>query len=291
MIHAYRLVQQYANEQPPSRMFAARSDGLGRDVAPMPSPADKHIMTCVTSFPIYYWSMEALKKASSWTVGSDKDKIMTTFERIHESRGAIHFFDEVQIVDNSELGPVPCVGLIRYGKDMIGMLYVQANWDWDDLSHKYMHYNIYFVNGSSFTDFYQTILFMWESWAISPVEAEAKPFMKQNFKGVDNKTVKAYRRNPVRVVTLRKLVSPTTDAGITKQRAEMDAALDRVGDKHVIGVQFDVRGHTRNQWYPAEGKHRLIWVSGYTKGKDKPRREGTTVHKVISRSEGMTAGG
>lgn len=294
MLHAHKMLQRYAGEQVPARMFAAKPDGTGRDVMPlppdvMPSP---NLMKVALTFPVYYWAMDALIKASAWTVedGMTKEKIKDIFDRIIKSHGAVHFFDTPQIVDNAELGPVPVIGMIRYGQELFALLYVEQGFDWDRLDHSYFAYNIYFVNGSTFAEFYQTMLFMWEGWASMPVEASVKP-VEAPRKGVDQKTLKSYRRNPLRVVTLRKVVQPTSDTIINAKRTSLEESLTRAGASHVIGVQFDVRGHTRNQWYPAEGVHRVIWVEGYTKCKDKPRVDRATVHKVISRSEGMTAGG
>lgn len=287
MLHAHMLVKQYAAEQVPTQMFAAKADGIGRDYLPLPVPANPNLMKMVLDYPVYYWSLEALVKASTWTFAPNPEELKEHFKRILKVPGAIHFFDTPQKVHNAAHGLIDCIGMIRYDKHMIAMLYVHEGcFNWDNLSDKYMNFNIYFVNGSTFAEFHQTMLIMWEGWANLPVEANVKTFDKNPnmMRGIDQKTRKSYHKNPVRVVTLQKVIKSVDGAVITAKRIAMEQSLGAAGKSHVINVQFDVRGHTRNQWYPSEGKHRVIWVEPFIKGKDKPRKEEqAVVHKVIDR--------
>lgn len=280
MIHAHKLVQEYAACAVPTKMFAARSDGLGREHFDLPMMPNPNLMKMVLDYPVYYWSQEALVKGSSWTVGTEKSVISRRMNKAALKKGAIHFFDTIQYVDNSEVGVVPCVGIIRYSTDMFAMLYVHDNFNWDNLSHGIRTFNVYFVNGSKFSEFYKTWLLMLEAYAETPIECDTvkMELTPKRTKGIDLKTRKKYRQNPVRVVTLRKLVRKTNE-----ERDTMEGLLTKAGAGNTIGVQFDVRGHTREQWYPSEGKHRTIWVESYTKGKGKPQKERTTINKVVDR--------
>lgn len=280
MIHAHKMVQEYAACAVPTKMFAARSDGLGRDHFDLPTTPNPNLMKMVTDFPVYYWGHEALVKGSSWTAGVEKATISKRMTKATLNKGAIHFFDTLQYVDNSEMGIVPCVGIIRYNKDLFAILYVYDDFNWDNLSHGIRTFNIYFINGSSFAEFYLTWTLMLEAYAETPIECETvkMELTPKRAKGIDRKTQKRYRQNPVRVVTLRKVVRKAND-----KRDTLEGLLEKAGAGHTIGVQFDVRGHTREQWYPSEGRHRTIWVESYTKGKDKPRVERAIINKVVDR--------
>lgn len=68
----------------------------------------------------------------------------------------------------------------------------------------------------------------------------------------------------------------------------------REGDSERIGSDLDHRvlvlGHWRRQWYGSKTdeygnsrlgeRYKLVWIEPYVKGKDKPRSERTTVHRV-----------
>jgi hypothetical protein len=46
-----------------------------------------------------------------------------------------------------------------------------------------------------------------------------------------------------------------------------------------------VRGHWREQWYPSEGVHRLIWIEAFVKGpEDRPLIIKDTVFSVVAGS-------
>lgn len=280
MVHAHKMVERYSQESVPNSIFAARADNQGRDHYALPGAVNPRLMKMVRDFPVYYWAHEAFVKGCTWTNGLERATIMKRFRQGLNPRGAVHFFDAPQSVPHSEMGMVPCIGLIRYGKDMITLLYVGEDFDWDNLSHSYFTYNVYFCNGSSFTDFYLAMARMIEAYAQTPLECEAVgvDLDRKRLRGVDRKTLKSYRSNPVRTVVLRKLVRKTTE-----KRKVAEELIDRAGRGNTISVQFDVRGHSREQWYPSEGKHRTIWVEGFTKGRGKSRQKKAVVNKVVDR--------
>ncbi|WP_018505348.1 hypothetical protein [Parafrankia discariae] len=71
--------------------------------------------------------------------------------------------------------------------------------------------------------------------------------------------------SPVRLIHLRRA---TRDQG-----APVDA-----GEAREYTCRWMVRGHWRQQWYPARGVHRPIWINPHLKGPDdKPLRTGETV--------------
>ena len=51
---------------------------------------------------------------------------------------------------------------------------------------------------------------------------------------------------------------------MTLRRASGPHAED--GEGGYLTVQFLVRGHWRNQWYPSLREHRQIWIAPYVKG-------------------------
>jgi hypothetical protein len=268
----------------PDRVFVSNPDGKGREYMPLYDKVvgvSSNLMSKVESFPVYYWSEESLIQGSVWNSGVEASEVYKRMARTITSPGAIHFFDVLQSVHNSELGVMNCVGMIRYEAQLLTMLYVSKDFNWDNLSHGIENYNIYFLREDQFSKFYFTWATMLEAYAKTPLECDTKKFLltPARAKGIDNKTQKSYRRNPVNVVCLRKLVY---DKEALREKAAY--VLREVGSGNTLQVQFDVTGHYRQQWYPSEGKHRTIWIESYTKGKDKPRVIRPTVHKVVERS-------
>jgi hypothetical protein len=73
----------------------------------------------------------------------------------------------------------------------------------------------------------------------------------------------------VRVVTLRRTMG---DGG-----GETDDVFGREWTHRWV-----VRGHWRNQWYPSEGVHRMVWIAPFVKGpEDKPLIVKDTVFSVV----------
>jgi hypothetical protein len=74
------------------------------------------------------------------------------------------------------------------------------------------------------------------------------------------------------VVTLRKVKAITSGGDVVEDES----------DGSYYSVQFPVRGHWRNQWYPSVGQHRQIWIDGFWKGpEDAPVQNSRRVFEVV----------
>jgi hypothetical protein len=77
----------------------------------------------------------------------------------------------------------------------------------------------------------------------------------------------------VTVIQLRKTSSMVS--GGTVDVDEMDR------EQH-YSVQFVVRGHWRNQWYPSKGEHRQVWINPHVKGpEDAPFQPSKRVFELV----------
>lgn len=273
LYHAHNIVAGYAGSRPAGMLYGVK-EGV-RETLPNPYPLPKDIMSRVAKFPVFYWSEDSLVAGTAWYGKAEKDEVGKRFKNILWSDGAVHFFDEPQIVHHPEAGQVPCIGMIRYGRDMVALLYPDdyGEWNWDDLD-RHATYNLYLMLGSTFTEFIHTWTLMLEAYANTPVEASVRSERRPTRpKGVSEATRRSYARNPIQVVILRKLKSK-----------EAKETIRTIGSGRAIEHQFEVRGHPRNQWYASEGVHRTIWIEPYTKGKGLPPKESTpVVHKVVER--------
>lgn len=75
----------------------------------------------------------------------------------------------------------------------------------------------------------------------------------------------------VTVVKLRKTESLSLDP---------TPEYDEEGGGH-LHVQFVVRGHWRNQWFPSKGEHRQVWINPYIKGpEDAPFQASKRVYEL-----------
>jgi hypothetical protein len=75
------------------------------------------------------------------------------------------------------------------------------------------------------------------------------------------------------VVTLRKVKSITSGGELVEEGCEPGTHYS---------VQFPVRGHWRNQWYPSVKQHRQIWIDTHWKGpEDAPVQNSRRVFEVI----------
>lgn len=63
-----------------------------------------------------------------------------------------------------------------------------------------------------------------------------------------------------------------------RHRENTPAREESAGDRS-YQVRWTVRGHWRNQWYPARQEHRPVWINPHIKGPDDaPLKTGDTVH-------------
>lgn len=111
----------------------------------------------------------------------------------------------------------------------------------------------------------------------STTEAEARRMAAAQWKLVQvlwrigSQVVRAKQRAPRAARReARRYRMPQEDITIITLRKMSDRALDSGDadweDGEHYHVQFVVRGHWRNQWYPSEQRHRQIWINPYVKG-------------------------
>lgn len=89
----------------------------------------------------------------------------------------------------------------------------------------------------------------------------------------------------------RRVGRPLTDVQVIQlRRREMvrrdDPNVPEAERRRAIEYQcrWIVKGHTRNQWYPSEGRHRPKWIKSYDKGpEDKPLKTPTLRVHVVNR--------
>ena len=114
--------------------------------------------------------------------------------------------------------------------------------------------------------------FMYALWSImaQPISTPMSQTPNRDYRRRWERTVTTPPNyGDVRVVTLRR----SAQAG----PAESDELFGRE-----FSHRWIVRGFWRNQWYPSEGVHRLIWIDSYVKGpEDKPLIIKDSVYEVV----------
>jgi len=96
-------------------------------------------------------------------------------------------------------------------------------------------------------------------------------FLNSPYIGIDRIIpVRALRRNAKRLrIELPECVNYVVLRREQKSKSDIESLLGRTYD-----YQWMVSGHYRNQWYPSEGSHKLIWIAPYVKGpEDKPLKQ------------------